>query len=93
LLQPKARQESIRFYPNPFTNELKLSGNAPDGVGRYVVSITDMQGKKWNHQIIIPARGPIQQSITLKALPKGFYSFLLLNEDGQIITSQKMLKN
>ncbi len=93
LLQPQARQESIRVYPNPFTNELILSGSASGGMGPYVVSITDMQGKKWNQQIIIPVRGQVQQSITLKALPKGFYVFLVFNEDGQVITSQKILKN
>jgi hypothetical protein len=75
----------ISFYPNPFNNDIMMK--AP--VGKYFISITNMEGKKVFNTNFATTGADIK--IVLPALTPGVYNILIKDETGNT-KKEKIIK-
>ena len=83
---------TLEIYPNPTSSNiyLKLAGTE----GGYSISITDHLGQiVWNGQIEHQAKKPTTIEIDLSKFQTGIYLLKVVNEDGVLIDTQKIIKH
>ncbi|MBL7743114.1 MAG: T9SS type A sorting domain-containing protein [Chitinophagaceae bacterium] len=82
---------TVSLYPNPATEVLhvKLNTKVP---AKYIVSLTDMTGRKvYEEQVVTNASGG-EIHIGLKEKASQVYILIIRNEKNEIIASQKVVK-
>jgi len=78
-----ANSDRISFYPNPFTNELKIAGLSSGSIKVY-----NALG-----QMVLSENNVNDSSINTSDLPKGIYIMKAFSEKGSLINTVKMIKN
>jgi hypothetical protein len=81
---------ATRIFPNPVSNILTATFNAPVS-STYLVVVLDINGKKLLSKTIMATSGNNQVQINVSALSNGVYFMKLLNNENTI-SVQKFLK-
>lgn len=80
--------QSIKIYPNPATDKLVVNISEPNKLEGYQATITDNQGALVFDEIILHEPN---YTIDVAQWPKGIYYFTLRSDNGDIISSHKIL--
>ena len=86
----KAKESSIKLYPNPATNQLHVSFESVN-TGKLLLEIHDMHGRIIQYQDINRQIGTNLAVLNIAELPAGLYICLIHN--GSKIETIKFLKN
>ena len=80
---------TVKFsvQPNPFTNHVSIQLQS----GNYMVSIVDQQGKNI-YRRAMESLGPQSASIDLTTVTRGVYYVTVLNNEGKLVGTQKIVK-
>lgn len=79
-------QEEAGFYPNPVNDELYISGNFPANIH---VIITNMLGMEVLKTDILEGS---EKRISLQTLSNGIYSINIIDEKGEVLYENKLVK-
>lgn len=83
--------EKVTFYPNPSSGELNLVFPSSCN-GTYVVRFTDQMGKETVERLSISDHISTHSSSVFSSLPAGVYFVCVLDENGSVISREKVLK-
>jgi hypothetical protein len=84
-----ATSEDIQLYPNPANDETTLYWGSANGKRATVECVNGIGQKIFTHSFIW--KDP-KHSISLSGLEPGFYSIVIRNCDGVVVSSHKVLK-
>src|SRR5690606_16576048 len=76
-------ENHFQVYPNPFENEIYI--NSKSNSASYTIQLLDLTGKSILSNNLV-------QKINTTHLPKGIYILNILNQKGEIIHHQKLIK-
>jgi carboxypeptidase T len=82
---------NVSVYPNPVTDILNVKINSAT-TEQYVISITDMAGRKVFEEKVVSAGAGIQSTIDLGKQASQFYILTVRNGRNEIIATQKLVK-
>lgn len=81
----RENNEVFNIYPNPFVNELFIENKY--NLGNVVFKLIDIHGNTLMMQNVCEGRISLNQSIDA-----GFYYAFICDENGYVLSSQKILK-
>ncbi|MEP7377570.1 MAG: M14 family zinc carboxypeptidase [Chitinophagaceae bacterium] len=82
---------NVSVYPNPVTDVLNIKINAA-AAEQYLVSITDMAGRKVFEEKVVSGGAGIQSTIDLRKQASQFYILTVRNSRNEIVATQKLVK-
>jgi hypothetical protein len=86
-----SHQPNISIFPNPVVGnelQLKTEGYAP---GTYTVAIFNTQGQKL-FETVVAVSGASQHTIPLRSLTSGIYQIQVIDEQGNKLYTEKLIK-
>lgn len=88
LNTPEENLSATKLYPVPFNNVLNVSSNYN---GQMTVNMYSVDGKEVYNQAINKQTNTVL--VDTKALPTGFYFVKLMNQNNDVISVKKVIKN
>jgi len=82
---------NVSVYPNPVTDILNVKINSAN-TEQYLITITDMAGRKVFGEKVVSAGTGIQSKIDLRKQASQFYILTVRNSRNEIVATQKLVK-
>lgn len=83
----------IQIYPNPTSSDLFMDINETVETGAHTIVIIDLVGKVMREEIEFTNMQSTYKVASFRDLKPGVYMIQVLNESGDIVTLQKVIKN
>jgi hypothetical protein len=92
VLEQLRNENSIKVYPNPAKDQFTIKGLLDNPDEKYQATITDINGRRIWTQSINSSNGSANQTIYVEKFPVGFYFLAIINKDGEIVLTEKIIK-
>ena len=92
VLEQLRNENSIKVYPNPAKDQFTIKGLLDNPDEKYQATITDINGRRIWTQSINSSNGSANQTIYVEKFPVGFYFLAITNKDGEIVLTEKIIK-
>lgn len=90
--ESKFNEASISIYPNPVADKMLQVTFAGNAAGRYQLQLTNNSGQVVFEQQISVAQINAIKSINVSAIPAGFYSAIIINENGKQLVQKIVIQ-
>ena len=83
--------DDISIYPNPTDGEINISF-LPSFIGSYTVTCSNVMGAKVSENVLLTGANNIYTTNSFANLPQGMYFVEIRDQQGNLITSEKLVK-